>query len=66
MEVQIKYLTSSFVKVYILKYCTTGKTIKSELFAPFQLSEKMLQKSRAGVVGRGPGFTLALMGFLSD
>jgi len=45
------------------------------LFAPFQLSEKVLQKISAGagrcrkgglsVVGRGAGFALALTGFLS-
>lgn len=68
-----KYLTCFFAKVYILKYGTTEKTIKSELFSPFQLNEKMLQKistgagrcRRGGMVGKGSGFPRAFTGFLS-
>lgn len=75
LEMGNKCLTSSFAKVYILKYVTSEKTIKGELFTPFLLSEKMLQRISAGagrgrrgslsMVDRDSGFTPALLGFLS-
>lgn len=68
-------MSSSFAKVYILNYGASEKAIKSDLFAPFQLSEKMPQKIGSGagwcrkvdlsIVGRGSGFAPALRGFLS-